>query len=265
MGLRGSGVRKLGVAQTRTSSSGTAYSPTHVEPLRVASAGAPNCQRGDVLAAIEAAHPARVLQVLHVERSSPWWPRNRSVPRCGATDFSVVTAVHGLLARPQHGVHRVAADNVSFAVCAIGGGPWRMASAFRQAGFLPSLRVSPLSLMSSSRQRASQRSHEELPPFPEGWYFVGERRSIERAKLIEKTWMGEEIVAWADEEGRICVADAGLTPFWWTVESGGSLFRGQPPRVGSACCAEGVAAWEGDPGNHAASPRPRASKATGDS
>ena len=49
---------------------------------------------------------------------------------------------------------------------------------------------------------------DALPPFPEGWYFIGSRESIERAKLIEKTWMGEEIVAWADEEGRICVADA---------------------------------------------------------
>ena len=49
---------------------------------------------------------------------------------------------------------------------------------------------------------------DELPPFPEGWYFIGHRKSIERAKLIEKTWMGEEIVAWADGEGRICVADA---------------------------------------------------------
>ena len=49
---------------------------------------------------------------------------------------------------------------------------------------------------------------DALPPFPEGWYFIGNRESIERAKLIEKMWMGEEIVAWADEEGRICVADA---------------------------------------------------------
>ena len=53
-----------------------------------------------------------------------------------------------------------------------------------------------------------QSSNDELPPFPEGWYFVARRDSIQREKLIEKTWMGEEIVAWRDEEGRICVADA---------------------------------------------------------
>jgi nitrite reductase/ring-hydroxylating ferredoxin subunit len=49
---------------------------------------------------------------------------------------------------------------------------------------------------------------DRLPPFPESWYFVASRKSIERRKLIEKTWLGEEIVAWADEDGRICVADA---------------------------------------------------------
>ena len=47
-----------------------------------------------------------------------------------------------------------------------------------------------------------------LFPFPEGWYFVASRRSIRKARLIQKTWMGEEIVAWCDEEGRICVAEA---------------------------------------------------------
>ena len=49
---------------------------------------------------------------------------------------------------------------------------------------------------------------ETLPPFPEGWYFIGSRESILRKKLIEKTWLGEEIVAWCDADGRICVADA---------------------------------------------------------
>ena len=49
---------------------------------------------------------------------------------------------------------------------------------------------------------------DELPPFPEGWYFVARRDDLGRHKLIEKTWMGEEIVVWSDEDGRICVADA---------------------------------------------------------
>ena len=29
-----------------------------------------------------------------------------------------------------------------------------------------------------------------------------------RAKLIQKTWMGMNIVAWCDENGRVCVAEA---------------------------------------------------------
>ena len=45
-------------------------------------------------------------------------------------------------------------------------------------------------------------------PFPEGWYFIASRREISRAKLIQKTWMGENIIAWSDESGRIGVAEA---------------------------------------------------------
>ena len=45
-------------------------------------------------------------------------------------------------------------------------------------------------------------------PFPEGWYFVGSRRDVLKAKLIQKTWMGESIVAWCDENGRACVAES---------------------------------------------------------
>ena len=51
-------------------------------------------------------------------------------------------------------------------------------------------------------------SMDELPAFPEGWYFVASRESILREKLIEKKWLGEEIVVWCDEAGRVCVADA---------------------------------------------------------
>ena len=45
-------------------------------------------------------------------------------------------------------------------------------------------------------------------PFPEGWYFVASRKDVLKAKLIEKTWMGEKIVVWYDENGRVCVAEA---------------------------------------------------------
>ena len=47
-----------------------------------------------------------------------------------------------------------------------------------------------------------------LHPFPEGWYFVARRSSVERRQLIRKTWLGERIVVWADGNGGICVADA---------------------------------------------------------
>ena len=49
---------------------------------------------------------------------------------------------------------------------------------------------------------------DKLPPFPEGWYLVTTRETLLKEKLIAKTWMGEHIVAWRDEEGRVCVADA---------------------------------------------------------
>ena len=45
-------------------------------------------------------------------------------------------------------------------------------------------------------------------PFPEGWYFVASRQEVLKAKIIEKTWMGEDIVVWCDDKGRICVAEA---------------------------------------------------------
>ncbi len=48
----------------------------------------------------------------------------------------------------------------------------------------------------------------QLHPYPEGWYFVASRRSILKEKLIQKTWMGEKIVAWCDGAGKICVAEA---------------------------------------------------------
>lgn len=48
----------------------------------------------------------------------------------------------------------------------------------------------------------------ELPPFPEGWYFVASRDSLSKQKLIQKSWLGVEVVIWSDDEGQICMADA---------------------------------------------------------
>lgn len=56
--------------------------------------------------------------------------------------------------------------------------------------------------------RNKLRDISSLPPFPEGWYFVGRRNTIRKARLIRKTWMGEEVVVWCDGKGRICVAEA---------------------------------------------------------
>jgi len=61
---------------------------------------------------------------------------------------------------------------------------------------------------STTKERPASAVLASLPPFPEGWFLVTTRETLRREKLIEKTWMGEEIVAWRDEEGRVCVADS---------------------------------------------------------
>ena len=47
-----------------------------------------------------------------------------------------------------------------------------------------------------------------LSPFPEGWYFIASRRTIEKAQLLRKTWLGEQIVVWCNRDGGVCVAEA---------------------------------------------------------
>ena len=47
-----------------------------------------------------------------------------------------------------------------------------------------------------------------LFPYPEGWYFVASHESILKDKLIAKSWLGVNIVAWCDGDGRMCVAEA---------------------------------------------------------
>ena len=49
---------------------------------------------------------------------------------------------------------------------------------------------------------------QSLDPFPDGWYVIGLSADIGAEKLIEKTWMGREIVAWRDTRGTVCVAEA---------------------------------------------------------
>ena len=57
-------------------------------------------------------------------------------------------------------------------------------------------------------QRREPANAPLLPPFPEDWYFIASRLDVPKAKLIQKTWMGENIVVWCDENGRVCVAEA---------------------------------------------------------
>ena len=57
--------------------------------------------------------------------------------------------------------------------------------------------------------RRMEPANDPLPsPFPEGWYFVASRQSLDKAKLIQRTWMGEKVVVWSDENGNVCVAVA---------------------------------------------------------
>lgn len=59
-----------------------------------------------------------------------------------------------------------------------------------------------------SMRHADIAEESPLSPFPEGWYFLASSDDVRQAKLIEKTWMGVEIVIWYDEEGQVCVAEA---------------------------------------------------------
>ena len=47
-----------------------------------------------------------------------------------------------------------------------------------------------------------------LNPFPEGWYFVAERKAIKESGLLQRTWLGNQVVAWCNESGDVCVAEA---------------------------------------------------------
>lgn len=86
-----------------------------------------------------------------------------------------------------------------------------------------------------------------LPPFPEGWYFITTRKALLKAKLIQRTWMGEEIVVWSDPAGQICVAKSvcphlgsDLGPEAGARVVGGRLvcpFHGFEFEVGGQCVA----------------------------
>ena len=70
-------------------------------------------------------------------------------------------------------------------------------------------------------------STAEQSPFPEGWYFVASRAELATDKLIHKTWLGEEVVVWCDDQGRVCMAEA------YCPHLGSSL----APETGAKVCA----------------------------
>ena len=45
-------------------------------------------------------------------------------------------------------------------------------------------------------------------PYPEGWFYVAHLRDVKKQGIVQKTWMGESIVAWCDDSGQVCVAEA---------------------------------------------------------
>ena len=57
--------------------------------------------------------------------------------------------------------------------------------------------------------RRKQPENAPIPSaFPEGWYFVASREAIVKDKLIQKPWMGQNIIVWCDENESVCVAEA---------------------------------------------------------
>ena len=52
--------------------------------------------------------------------------------------------------------------------------------------------------------KTNETMHEGVPvlsPFPEGWYFVARRKTIEKLKLVRKTWPGQDYLC-GPEAGR---------------------------------------------------------------
>ena len=45
-------------------------------------------------------------------------------------------------------------------------------------------------------------------PFPEGWFYVAHIRDVTAAGLVQKTWMGENVIVWCDDAGQVCLAEA---------------------------------------------------------
>ena len=58
--------------------------------------------------------------------------------------------------------------------------------------------------------RRTETPNLGLPsPFPEGWFFICTRQAVQKSNnLIQKTWMGENVLIWSDRNGNICVSES---------------------------------------------------------
>ena len=73
-----------------------------------------------------------------------------------------------------------------------------------------------------------RRGPASLHPFPDGWYVISLGAHLGTEKLLQKTWMGQEIVAWRGGRGAVCVAD-GFCPHLGSLlgpETGGVIRNG---------------------------------------
>lgn len=51
-------------------------------------------------------------------------------------------------------------------------------------------------------------ARQGLDPFPDGWYVVEQSSRLPVGKLVEKKWMGHDIVVWRDRSNVVCIAEA---------------------------------------------------------
>ncbi len=65
--------------------------------------------------------------------------------------------------------------------------------------------------------------------FPTGWYYVARSKELRPGKLVGQQWCGVHIVAWRNEEGKVCVADAYCPHLGarMTPEAGGRVVDGR--------------------------------------
>jgi phenylpropionate dioxygenase-like ring-hydroxylating dioxygenase large terminal subunit len=77
------------------------------------------------------------------------------------------------------------------------------------------------------------------PPFPIGWFMVASSADVPAGGLLERTWMGEQIVAFRDSTGAPAVLDAHC------AHLGANLARGGTVVDGAVRCPFHSLRWDG--------------------